>query len=180
MNINIKITLIAWVCFIGQTIFLFAQSSLSINIPDLEIRADKLIQGDADTYGRGDWKCEVTVHIIEDTINVTGSIIFSENEADRTIIKGDFRKVFVSPMLRKFQSCELDEKKINGDAGGLNFGSREPVWVKGKGLIKRIKIRTDTFGNDIGKIGGILKFNPIILNYECLFAEKKSLNFRAF
>jgi hypothetical protein len=39
-------------------------------------------------------------------------------------------------------------------------------------LIKRIKIRTDTFGNDVGKIGGILKFNPIILNYECLFAEK--------
>ena len=79
MNIKIKITLSTWIFFIGQTICLFAQSSLSINIPDLEIRADKLIQGDADTYGRGDWKCEVTVHIIEDTINVTGNIIFSEN-----------------------------------------------------------------------------------------------------
>jgi len=158
------------VAFISLSILLHAQHQIIINLPNIEIKGDKLMHGDADTYGRGIWKCEVNAKIVGDSILIAGSILFAENEADRTLIKGDFKKLLFCPSLQKFQNCHHEPDEINGSVGGPNYGAREPLWIKGNGLIHKIKIRTDTFGEDVGKIGGVLHFNPMILNIECLFA----------
>ncbi|MBX2930304.1 MAG: hypothetical protein KF852_20905 [Saprospiraceae bacterium] len=155
-------------------LLLTAQEVVSINIPDVEIIADRLIHGDADTYGLGDWSCSFRLSRTNDTLVLKGEIIFSERANDHTIIAGYYRQYIPAPELQKYAGCSVVLSAEKGKVSGPNIGARGYRWFKGSDLINKAYIRTDTFGMDVGKIGGTVKFNEVSLTIYCHYSAAHS------
>jgi hypothetical protein len=148
-----------------------AQQILDIQLPDMEIWATQLLRGNADLYGRGDWQLNVTVALEGYSLNVKGKILFSEKADDFTEIVGGFEQTLQIEAIQRCQSCQLRILENKGSVKGKNIGARGFRWFDGHGLIRRAKIRTDTFGDDVGVIGGRIEFLPFQINVQCLYAN---------
>lgn len=147
-----------------------AQHFIEINIPDAQIIANKITNGDGDVYGKGDWFCSFTAKIEDDVLVINGKICFSEKANDFTTIVGTYQSRIVVAELQKCRHCEVSLETETGTVGGANAGARGYQIYNGSGIIKNAKTVTDTFGNDVGNIGGKIKFVPLKINILCLFA----------
>lgn len=147
-----------------------AQQSFQIVLPDAEILADKLVRGDADTYGLGDWRCTFRASIDGTFLLLEGDIVFSEKANDYTVITGAFRSRIEVGELAKCRLCDVALEEAEGVVAGPNIGARGYRWYKGQGIVRRARIVTDTFGEDVGRIGGTVEFAPIRVTVRCDYA----------
>ena len=148
-----------------------AQETLILHIPDTEIWADKLLSGDADIYGLGNWQCDFSATIIGHYLWIHGKITFSEQANDHTVIVGTVHRCFNIKTLSKQSGYEIIGMKTNkGNAHGMNIGARGYTTFLGGGIVKTATFVTDTFGNDVGKVGGKVKFMPLVLRIKHLYA----------
>ncbi len=157
-----------------STIPTFAQQILTIPLPDVEIWATRLRQGNADIYGRGDWQIHFTASLEGANLLLKGNILFSEKADDFTEIAGSFEQILHIQALEICQSCQLRPMIEKGTVKGKNIGARGFRWFAGQGLIRRAWVRTDTFGDDVGFIGGKVEFEPFSVSVQCLYAVKDS------
>lgn len=157
----------AW--FIGLSVSA-AQQTIQIQVPDLQITANKLENGDGDLYGLGDWHCTVSARLESDTLVIDSYIIFKENNNDFTTIKGKKQQRIVVPELAGCYRCGPSLRSSEGAVKGPNIGARGFRWFAGQGIIRRASIRTDTFGDDAGHVGGTLQFAPIQVTLDCGYA----------
>ncbi|MBK9336518.1 MAG: hypothetical protein IPM98_07980 [Lewinellaceae bacterium] len=148
----------------------WAQQSFQIDLPDVQITADKLVRGDADTYGLGDWRCTFRVSLDGTFLQIDGDIIFSEKANDFTTITGTFSRRIEVGELAKCRLCDVSLAETGGVAAGPNIGARGYRWYKGEGIIRRARIVTDTFGEDVGHIGGTVQFAPVRVVVRCDYA----------
>lgn len=163
-------TIFLSVCFLANVAV--AQKSFSISLPDVQIYADRLVRGDGDTYGLGDWQCAFTVALDGPIIQVDGKITFREEANDFTTIVSEYHQRTVIGELERCRHCQVSLEGTHGTVSGENIGARGYRWFQGKGLIRRAKIQTDTFGNDVGKIGGTVQFAPVRIMVDCSIASK--------
>ena len=147
-----------------------AQQTLWIALPDAHIVADRLTKGDCDTYGLGDWHCRFTATIEDSLIVLNGSISFSENANDYTTIVGAWRSELYVAELARCSKCRLILHDNSGQVSGKNIGARGYQTVVGKGMIRKARVLSDTFGCDAGKLGAYLSFRPILLAIHCEYA----------
>ncbi len=143
---------------------------LALQLPDVSITADQVLRGDADTYGLGNWRC--TFHLSWDGSEAVleGYIIFRESANDSTIIRGRVLHRIALPELAPYGLCTLTFDRAYGAVGGPNIGARGARWYAGRGLIRKALIVTDTFGDDVGRIGGLVQFRPVQIRLDCLYA----------
>lgn len=147
------------------------QKNLTLQLKEVTIIADKVLKGDADTYGLGNWTCSFTLTLENDQLIVDGSILFSENANDGTKIEGRYRgQIPLSPEQLACKGCRYELVETAGSVSGPNIGVRGYRNFEGTGLIKRARIRTDIFGDDAGKIGGVIRFRPVELVAVPVFA----------
>lgn len=147
-----------------------AQQSFEITLPDAHIFADRLRRGDGDTYGLGDWHCTFSVSLSGTEIVVDGQIVFSEKANDFTTITGAYHRRIEVGELSRCRHCWVTLEGEKGSVGGPNIGARGYRWFAGQGLIRRARIQTDTFGDDVGRIGGTVQFAPIKVRVDCAIA----------
>lgn len=148
---------------------IFAQQTTTLRIPDLEIIANKVTHGDGDVYGRGVWSSSFTIKQIDTTLHIDGVISFKENSNDFTEITGTVHQTIT---LNQLHYCTAIPIQNSGKVEGDNIGARGYRWFAGQGIIRRAWIQTDTFGNDAGKIGGKIQFQPIQIIYDCPMAAR--------
>ncbi len=168
MNLHLK-NLIFLACF-GINV-LNAQQSFSIALPDVQITADRLVRGDGDTYGLGNWQCSFTVTLDGLMLKVDGKISFAEKANDFTTIVGEYHQRIAVGELERCQRCVVSLDETHGDVSGPNIGARGYRWFAGQGLVRRAKIQTDTFGNDVGHVGGTIQFASIRVLVDCSVAK---------
>lgn len=139
-----------------------AQDTLVINLPDVDIFAGKVIRGDADVYGLGDWSCKFEVEITDGTkLLLKGTISFWEKANDYTTIVGKYEQMLSIKALEPYAYYRLQLLTPSGSVGAPNIGARGFRWFPGEGLLQKAYIQTDTFGEDAGRIGGTVKFRPL-------------------
>jgi len=172
MPIRLRPCLICLLVFSANR-YSYAQQSFQIDLPDVQITADKLVRGDADTYGLGDWRCTFRVSLDSTFLQLDGEIIFSEKANDFTTITRTFQRRIEVGALEKCRLCEVSLADIQGTVAGPNIGARGYRWYKGQGIIRRAQIATDTFGDDVGRIGGTVQFAPIRVVVRCDYALKE-------
>ncbi len=167
-------------CLIPKTLFLSAclvatgataQQSFSIQLPDAQIIANRVVRGDGDTYGLGDWKCAFTVALDGTQLKVDGKISFTEKANDFTTIVGEYHQSVPVGALERCRHCLVSLDETQGTVTGPNIGARGYRWFNGQGLLRRARIQTDTFGNDTGNIGGTVQFAPIRVLVDCSIAK---------
>jgi hypothetical protein len=156
---------------LNHAVLLMAQPTITVALPDAFITADRVLRGDADTYGLGDWQATFTATIDGSQILLTGTISFTENANDFTTIVGRFIKVINIEALEGCSHCQVVVDGGQGTVSGPNIGARGYRWFEGKGLIKRAWIQTDTFGADTGNIGGTIQFEPLEIRVYCAIAQ---------
>lgn len=149
-----------------------AQEYLDIALPAAQIKADKLIRGDGDTYGLGDWRCQFSFKLNGSQLEVRGNIRFSENANDFTTITGTYFQQIQVQELERCKHCELSLEDGSGFVKGPNIGARGYQWFNGYGLVRGAMIQTDTFGDDVGHIGGTVQFNTIRVLINCAMAAR--------
>lgn len=158
------------ILFFVHTLSATAQQTVLVNLPDIYITADKITRGDSDTYGLGDWTCSFKLELEGTVLKVDGSIIFSEKANDFTTIVGEYHEEIPVKELEKCRSCSFSLEDSYGVVSGPNIGARGYRWYQGQGLIRRAKIITDTFGDDAGRIGGTVQFEPVRVVVRCMYA----------
>jgi hypothetical protein len=151
---------------------LAAQTNLEIPLPNITIIADKILQGDGDTYGLGTWDLKVKVWLEGYVLHMEGQIVFSENANDFTVIAGSFEQQIIVEDLKKCQHCLLKLNDPEGRVSGPNVGARGYRWYSGQGLVRRARIVTDTFGADNGHVGGTIEWMPLKVLIHCLYAAE--------
>lgn len=151
--------------------WLSAQQSFSITLPDAQITADHIIRGDGDTYGLGDWHCRFTVALDSTVLKVDGKISFTEKANDFTTIVGEYHQRIPVGELERCRHCVITLDETQGTVSGPNIGARGYRWFAGQGLLRRVKIQTDVFGEDSGHIGGVIQFRPIRVLVDCSMAN---------
>ncbi len=151
-----------------------AQTVLTVQLPDVSISADRVLRGDADTYGLGDWYCTFRLTLDGDSITLNGYIAFHEKANDSSIIVGHVRHRVALPFASDYHWCAREADPSSGIVSGPNIGARGPRWYAGRGLIRRAYVVTDTFGDDVGRIGGRVQFRPVHIRLRCEYA---GLNF---
>jgi hypothetical protein len=148
-----------------------ANDTLKVFIPDLIVWADQLNHGDTDIYGLGEWQCSVIAEVENGDLILRGKIVFSEKSNDFTVISG---KIDYRIPIKNLGSCYdfevISIEKNKGNVNGENRGASGFHKFLGKGIIRSANIITDTFGGDVGKIGGTIKFQPIFLIVKYLSA----------
>lgn len=153
-----------------STSLLPAQPVLTVQLPDVSITADRVLRGDADIYGMGDWYCTFRVMLDGDSITLNGYIAFHEKANDSSIIVGHVRHRVALPFASDYHWCAQEADPSSGIVSGPNIGARGPRWYAGRGLIRRAYIVTDTFGDDVGRIGGRVQFRPVHIRLRCEYA----------
>lgn len=156
-------------CFTGGSLSASAQDTITIRLPDMQIFANKLMRGNADLYGLGDWICRYRISLKDSILVMKGDIIFRENANDYTIMEGAVKQSIVVPELTGFAGCQILLSPSKGEVRGLNIGARGYQWFRGHGLVRRAFIRTDTLGLDVGKVGGRVQFQPVKIIAQCYF-----------
>ncbi len=149
-----------------------AQSNIALQVPlpDAVIYADQLTKGDGDVYGLGDWSANFTLTIDSHVLVVRGSMIFTEKANDHTTIVGNFEQRIEVEALKNCRFCAAELVENTGFVQGPNVGARGYRWYSGKGLVKNAYIMTDTFGTDVGLIGGVVRFAPVSIRLFCALA----------
>ena len=155
----ISLLLLTWSAFFTVS---RAQDTLVVNLPDVDIFANKVTRGDADVYGLGDWTCKFEVEVLDGAkLLLKGTISFWEKANDYTTIVGKYEQVLSLKALEPYAYFRLQIESPSGSVGGSNIGARGFRWFAGEGLIQKAHIQTDTFGEDAGRIGGTVKFRPL-------------------
>ena len=156
----------------------WSQDTILVALPDVYITADRVLQGDGDTYGLGEWKCVFSVALEDSLLLLKGRVVFSENANDFTRIVGRYEGYWGLEVLKKYKSCRLRLAQASGSVSGQNFGARGYRRFKGQGLIRSARVRCDVLGTDTGQIGVGVHFAPLVLKLECAVAEntQKSRN----
>lgn len=157
--------------FISLSLRAQTSQTFLITLPDAQITADRLLRGDGDTYGLGDWRSTFRIELEDIYLKVEGEIIFTEKANDQTTLVGQYQHRFVVGMLEKCRSCSFVLEETEGTIRGPNVGARGYRWYKGRGIVRSAQIVTDTFGDDVGKIGGTVKFRPVKVQMHCYFAS---------
>jgi hypothetical protein len=159
--------------FIGL-LFLFLPSALlksqelvRVQLPEMEIYANQLLEGDGDTYGLGTFSLEVYSEIQDSLLVIHAQILFEEGQNDHTRIFGTEQWSFPVKRLSQCQSCGLKLRKTDGELVGKNIGARGFKRWSGTGLIQSALIQTDTFGSDTGNVGGRFLLRPIEIEIYC-------------
>jgi len=89
-----------------------------------------------------------------------GGVEMVEQKGDRS----SFFKSFSARVARIPDECTLREPttgRLRANAGNDNHAW---TWYGGKGIIRRARCRSDTKGNDKGKLGCDIEFRPILLS----------------
>jgi hypothetical protein len=149
---------------------LHSQKMLTIPLPDLEVFADKLRSGDCDLYGLGNWQCEISIKIDGAYLVLKAKAVFSEDNPDYTVIEGSVSKRIYVEELAKYAFCDLEQEHFSGSVSGKNIGARGYRWYYGSGMVKKAWIVTDTFGCDVGKVGGTIQLHPLRVSVQCTYA----------
>lgn len=149
---------------------LCGQQTLQVALPDIHIAADRLVRGDGDTYGLGDWQCTFKATLQDTLLILKGTIVFSEKSNDFTTILGEVRTQIAVKSLAHCKHCTVRLAETQGVVAGANIGARGYRWFPGRGLIRRAYIQTDTFGDDVGNIGGTIQFEPLKILLDCAIA----------
>lgn len=165
-----------WILCLGCIGNVCAQQEIWIQLPNVRIIADKITRGDGDTYGFGDWQCRFKATIEDASVVLEGNLTFSENANDFTTITGDFRQKIKFEQLEPCRRCRVNIDPSTGWLGGPNVGARGAHWYRGQGLIRRAKMTTDTFGNDVGRVGGTVQFVPLRVLVHCEYVQNEDLN----
>lgn len=152
----------------------FAQQSFCIEVPDIQIMASRIVRGDGDTYGLGDWKSTFIIALEGTMLKVDGKISFTEKANDFTTIVGEYHQRIAVGELERCRHCQVSLDETQGSVSGPNIGARGYRWVNGQGLIRRANIQTDVFGTDAGNIGGTIQFVPIRVLVDCSIAQIKT------
>lgn len=171
-----------FVCFIlfviGLPLHARAQDTLMVALPDIYITADRIMQGDGDTYGLGDWNCVFTLALEDSLLLLKGRVVFEENANDHTRITGRYEGYWGLSILNKYKSCRVKLGLSSGSVSGQNFGARGYRRFRGQGLIRSARVRCDVLGMDAGHIGAGVHFAPVILKLDCAIAENTSTDSR--
>ncbi len=149
-----------------------AQQIIPVRLPDAVITANRIIRGDGDTYGLGDWRCAFTATVDGLYLKIDGVITFTEKANDFTTIVGEYHRRIYIRQLEKCQSCDVSLLGASGVVDGPNIGARGYRWFGGKGMVRRAYIQTDVFGKDAGQIGGKVQFAPLKVSVKCLYASR--------
>lgn len=149
---------------------LLAQQSFYIVLPDAQITANRLVRGDGDTYGLGDWQCDFSMALQDTVLRIEGKIWFRERANDFTTIVGEYHGQMAVSALSRCRHCLISLDKTEGSVVGANIGARGYRWFGGQGLVRRARIQTDVFGNDVGNIGGRVQFLPVRIWVDCAMA----------
>jgi hypothetical protein len=147
-----------------------AQKIVTIYPKDQVVAADRLLRGDGDTYGMGDWQTVVRLSVEDTLLLIHGELIFRENANDFTTIAGTFQQKIPIDMLKDCQQCQFSIQQPTGRAEGENIGARGYKWFAGQGALRRVHFQTDTFGEDVGLIGGRVQYRPVQIAVRCLLA----------
>jgi hypothetical protein len=147
-----------------------AQKAFNVELPDVQITANRVARGDGDTYGLGDWKSTFTVALEGTMLKINGSISFTEKANDFTTIVGEYHQRIEVGALERCRHCQVSLGETTGSVSGPNIGARGYRWFDGQGLVRRAKIQTDVFGPDAGNIGGTVQFAPIRVLVDCSIA----------
>jgi hypothetical protein len=166
---SLKFLLFFLSCFLAADVL--AQKSFNIELPDIQITASRIVRGDGDTYGLGDWKSTFTVALDGTTLKVDGTISFTEKANDFTTIVGEYHQRIAVGALERCRHCQVTLGETTGSVSGPNIGARGYRWFGGQGLIRRAKIQTDIFGEDVGNIGGTIQFALIRILVDCSIAS---------
>ena len=158
-------TLLPLVCLVATRSA--AQQSFSIQLPEVQISADRVVRGDGDTYGLGDWHCSFNVSLEGTMLKIDGKISFTEKANDFTTIVGEYHQQIAVGELERCRHCFVSLNETQGKVSGPNIGAQGYQWFNGQGLLRRAKIQTDIFGNDVGNIGGTVQFTPIRVLVDC-------------
>jgi hypothetical protein len=153
--------------FIALSHSAMAQRDLLIRLPDVKITADRIIRGDGDTYGLGDWRCAFTLKLEGAELLLDGAIVFSENANDFTTIVGEYHRRIAVGELERCRTCKITLDETYGTVSGPNIGARGYRWFGGQGLVRRANVQTDTFGEDARRIGGTVQFRPLKIRIDC-------------
>lgn len=145
-----------------------AQGSFTLALEDVDITAKRIVRGDGDTYGLGDWFCRYTVTLDGSAVVLEGKITFWEKANDFSTISGVFKKRIPVPALERCKHCVVQLDPTEGTVSGPNIGARGYRWFAGQGLIRQANIQTDVFGTDAGHIGGTIQFAPVRVLVDCL------------
>jgi len=148
-----------------------AQQSFNLELPDIQITANRVLRGDGDTYGLGDWKSTFTVALDGTILKVDGTISFTEKANDFTTIVGEYHQRIEVRALERCRHCQVSLGETTGAVSGPNIGARGYRWFGGQGLVRWAKIQTDVFGEDVGNIGGTIQFVPIRILVDCSIAS---------
>jgi len=84
---SLQNTLTFCACLLAATPY--AQQSFDITLPDVQIIAERVVRGDGDTYGMGDWHCAFNVSLEGPVLKIDGNISFTEKANDFTTIVGE-------------------------------------------------------------------------------------------
>lgn len=165
---TLRNTLAFCACLLAATPY--AQQSFDIMLPDAQIIAERVVRGDGDTYGLGDWHCAFNVSLEGTMLKIEGKISFTEKANDFTTIVGEYHQQIAVGALERCRHCFVSLNETQGKVTGPNIGARGYQWFAGQGLVRRAKIQTDTFGEDTGNIGGTIQFAPIRVLVDCSIA----------
>lgn len=161
---------------LGSATVLSAQRVITLQLPDAQITADRIVRGDGDTYGLGDWQCAFTIKLDGAVLRVDGAITFSEKANDFTTLVGEYHQSIPVGELEKCRSCKVSIDETYGTVIGPNIGARGYRWFGGQGLVRRARIQTDTFGDDAGRVGGTVQFAPLRVLIECPIADAQDFS----
>lgn len=150
---------------------LCAQQTFLIQLPDVNLAAKRVIRGDGDTYGLGDWQCTFTVSLDGLMLKLDGKLVFTEQANDFTTIVGEYHQRIPVEVLERCRHCTVSLAETTGSVHGPNIGARGYRWFEGQGLLRRAFIQTDVFGSDAGNIGGTIQFAPIRVLVDCAIVE---------
>jgi hypothetical protein len=151
-----------------------AQEVITVQLPEIEIYADQLLNGDGDIYGLGGFSVDVHAEIRDSLLVIHAQILFEEGQNDQTTLFGSNTYAFEVKRLSQCQSCGLKVRQHDGQLTGKNIGARGFRRWMGNGIVHSALIQTDTFGSDIGKVGGQILLRPIEIEIYCDYVDTSS------
>lgn len=154
----------------GHSLVAQTEYSVRIQIPEMQIYADRLVRGDEELWGLGDWECVWDIELSGDSIYIRGKILFRELANDMSVFVGKVERRIRAEELAQCPFCTLDDFVQQGCISGKNAGAVGYRRYRGVGIVRSGFIQTDTFGPDLGKVGGTVRFRPMEVPLRCSVA----------
>jgi hypothetical protein len=140
---------------------LYSQDTINVQISPIDLYANELTRGDGDLYGLGSFQIESQIKLSGAEVQINLYMRFEEGAHDFTTIIGQKTTTETLPELLP---CLSQRCRIIGPIGSLNnqnIGARGYRNFAGTGHLKSAYVQTDTFGSDVGQIGGQIKFDTL-------------------